>query len=387
MEIDTKVVHGGQHPDPSTGAISQPIYQTSTFAFKDADHGARLFRKEEKGYIYTRLGNPNIDLLAQKIAVLENAEAGLVFSSGSAAIFGVALCLAGKGNNIVSDNIIYGGTYAQFMKVLPKAGISTTFVDTTRVEELEQAIQSDTKLIFIETPANPTLKIIDIAKCAEIAHKHNIPLVVDNTFATPCLQRPIEQGADIVVHSMTKYLTGHGDSIGGVVVGKEEVIKELKTLNDLGACLSPFGAWLTLRGLKTLAVRIERHSKNAMELAKFLESHPKIERVYYPGLPSHPGHEIAKCQMSDFGGMLSFDVRGGRPAGKVLINSVKLCTVAVSLGDTDTLIEHPASMTHSAYSNEECLKVGIKPGLVRISVGIENAKDIITDLEQGLSKI
>ncbi len=387
MEIDTKVVHGGQHPDPSTGAVSQPIYQTSTFAFKDANHGARLFKKEEKGYIYTRLGNPNIDLLAQKLAVLEGAEAGLVFSSGSAAIFGIMFCIAGKGNNIVSDNIIYGGTYAQFMKVLPKTGITTTFVDATQVEELEQAIKPDTKLIFIETPANPTLKIIDITKCAEIAHKHNIPLVVDNTFATPCLQRPIEHKADIVVHSMTKYLTGHGDSIGGVVVGKEEVIKELKVLNDLGACYNPFGAWLTLRGLKTLAVRVDKHSKNAMELAKFLETYPKIEKVYYPGLASHPGYEIARRQMSDFGGMLSFEVRGGREAGKTLINSVKLCTIAVSLGDTDTLIEHPASMTHSSYSDEECLKVGIKPGLVRISVGIENIKDIIADLEQGLDKI
>ncbi len=387
MEMNTKIVHGGQHPDPSTGAVATPIYQTSTFAFKDAEHGARLFRKEEKGYIYTRLGNPNTDMLAQKLAILEGAEAGLVFSSGSAAIFGVMLGIAGKGNNVVSDNIIYGGTYAQFMKVLPKTGISVTLIDTTDFEKLEQAIKPDTKLLFIETPANPTLKIVDIAKCAEIAHSHNIPLVVDNTFATPYLQRPIEQGADVVVHSMTKYLTGHGDSIGGAILGTEKLIKELKMLNDLGACYNPFGAWLTLRGLKTLAVRVERHSENAMEIVKFLEAHSKIEKVYYPGLTSHPGHEIAKRQMSGFGGVISFDVCGGREAGKAFINALKLCIIAVSLGDVDTLIEHPASMTHSSYSDEECLKVGIKPGLIRISVGIEDVKDIIADLEQALNKI
>ena len=389
IKIDTKVVHGGQHPDPLTGAISPPIYHTSTFAFRDAEQGARLFKKEEEGYIYTRLGNPTIDLLANKIAVLESAESGLVFASGSAAIFCTMLHIAGTGNNIISDNIIYGGTYAQFLKVMPKAGITITLLDTTCYDKMEDAISENTKLIFIETPANPTLKIIDIAKCAEIAHQHNIPLLVDNTFATPYLQRPLEFGADVVIHSMTKYLGGHGDVIGGVVVGKKEFIKELKftTANDLGATITPFGAWLILRGLKTLAVRMEKHSKNALQVAKFLASHPKVEKVYYPGLHSHSGYEIAKRQMSDFGGMIGFEVKGGKEAGKVLMNSVKLCTLAVSLGDTDTLIEHPASMTHSAYSNEECAKVGITPGFVRMSIGIENADDIIADIEQALGKI
>jgi methionine-gamma-lyase len=387
MDMNTKVVHGGQHPDPVTGAVASPIYQTSTFAFKDVDHGARLFRKEEEGYIYTRLGNPTINLLASKLALLESTEAGHIFSSGSAAIYGAIVSLVGSGNNVVSDDTIYGGTYAQFLKVLPKVGIDVTFVDTTSPEKLENAIKSNTKLVFIETPANPTLKITDIAKCAEIAHQHEIPLAVDNTFATPCLQRPIELGADISIHSLTKYLGGHGDSIGGVVVGREDIMKELKGLTDLGACINPFGAWLILRGLKTLAIRMERHSQNAAEVVEFLESHPKVDRVYYPGLPSHPGHEIAKRQMSDFGGMVSFEVKGGREAGKTLMNSVKLCILAVSLGDTDTLIEHPASMTHSAYSDEECLKVGITPGFVRISVGIESAKDIIADVEQALARI
>lgn len=388
MNIETKVVHGGQHPDPLTGAHAPPIYQTATFVFKSAEHGARLFRKEEEGYIYTRLGNPTIDLLAKKMANLESAEAGAVLASGSAAIFSTILTLARSGDNIISDNVIYGGTYAQFQKILLKLGISVNFIDVTQYHKLEDTINEKTRLIFIETPANPTLKIIDISKCAEIAHKYGIVLVVDNTFATPCLQRPIELGADVVVHSATKYLGGHGDLIGGVVVGKEEFIKKLKSdvVNDLGATISPFSAWLILRGLKTLAIRMQKHSKNAMEIAKFLKSSPKVERVYYPGLSSHPGHEIAKKQMSDFGGMIGFDLKGGKEAGKRLLNSVKLCTLAVSLGDTDTLIEHPASMTHSAYSEEECIKAGINPGFVRISVGIESAEDIIADLEQALTK-
>ena len=389
MEIETKVVHGGQEPDLVTGALAPPIYQTSTFAFKDAEHGARLFRGEEEGYIYTRVGNPTIDLLAKKIALLESAEAGAIFASGLAAIFSTIIALVGSGDNVISDDTIYGGTYSQFTQVLSRLGISVTFLDATNLPKVEDTIKENTKLIFTETPANPTLKIIDIARCAEIAHKHKISLVVDNTFATPCLQRPIEFGADIVVHSLTKYLGGHGDLIGGVTVGGEEFIGELKanTAGNLGATISPFNAWLTLRGLKTLSIRMERHSTNAMEIAEFLQSHPKVEKVYYPGLRSHPGHELAKRQMNGFGGMLGFDVKGDREAGKILMDAVKLCTLAVSLGDADTLIEHPASMTHSTYSEEECSKVGIKPGFVRISVGIENAKDIIADLDQALRAI
>ncbi len=389
MEIDTKVVHGGQKPDGVTGAITPPIYQTSTFAFKDAEHGARLFKGEEEGYIYTRVGNPTIDLLAKKIALLESAEAGVVFASGLAAIFSTIITIAGSGDHIISDDTIYGGTYSQFNQVLSRLGISVTFVDTADLNRVEGAIKENTKLIFTETPANPTLKIVDIAGCAEIAHRHNIPLIVDNTFATPCLQRPIELGADVVVHSMTKYLGGHGDLIGGITVGTDEFIEELnaETAIEVGATISPFNAWLTLRGLKTLALRMERHSTNAMQVAEYLQSHPKIERVYYPGLESHPGHSLASKQMSGFGGMLGFDVKGGKEAGKTLMDRVELCTLAVSLGDVDTLIEHPASMTHSTYSEEECLKVGIKPGFVRLSVGLENPKDIIADLDQALELI
>jgi len=386
--IATKIVHGGQHPDELTGAISPPIYQTSTFAFRDADHGARLFKQEEDGYIYTRLGNPTIDLLAGKIALLESAEAGLIFASGMAAIFSVIVSLLKSGDHIVSDDTIYGGSFALFKNNLPRLGIEVTFTDTSDVDKLTAAIKGNTKLVFIETPANPTLKIIDIGRSAEAIHKRGIPLCVDNTFATPYLQRPVESGADIVVHSATKYFGGHGDIIGGVAVGKNEFIKELwMRTKDVGASISPFDAWLVLRGLKTLAVRMDRHCRNAGEIAEYLGEHEKIERVYYPGLPDHPGHDLAKKQMSQFGGMLGFDVKGGKEAGKILMDSVKLCILAVSLGDVDTLIEHPASMTHASYSDEELRDCGINPGYVRLSVGLEHVNDIIEDLEQALTKI
>lgn len=388
MDIETKIVHGGQHPDKTTGAVAPPIYQTSTFAFRDADHGARVFSGEEEGYIYTRLGNPTIDLLASKIALLESTEAGMVFSSGLSAIFNVVATAAKTGEHIVSDNTIYGGTFALFKNVLPRFGIETTFIDAANLDELSSAIRENTRLIFIETPANPTLKIIDIARCAEIARAKNIPLCVDNTFATPYLQRPIEHGADIALHSLTKYFGGHGDIIGGAVAGKKEFIKELWEIGkEIGGSNSPFNAWLVLRGLKTLAVRMEKHCDNAMEIAEYLSKHNKVEKVYYPGLPTHSGHDLAKKQMSKFGGMIGFDVKGGKEAGKIVMNSVKLCIIAVSLGDVDTLIEHPASMTHSTYSDEELRGCGINPGYVRISVGLESSKDLIADLEQALSKI
>lgn len=388
MHIESKIVHGGQHPDKQTGALAPPIYQTSTFAFRDADHGARLFKQEEAGYIYTRLGNPTIDLLARKIALLESTEAGVIFASGLAAIFNVVVTLAKAGEHIVSDDTIYGGTYALCKNILPKLGIDVTFCNTADSEELRSAIRANTKLIFTETPANPTLKIIDIKKCAEIAQANNIPLCVDNTFATPYLQRPIELGADIVVHSATKYFGGHGDIIGGVVVGKKDFIHLLwDDAKELGACNTPFNAWLVLRGLKTLAVRMDRHCKNAVAIAEYLDKHKKVEKVYYPGLKSHPGHELAKKQMTDFGGMVGFDVKGGKESGKVIMNAVQMCILAVSLGDVDTLIEHPASMTHSTYSDEELRGCGINPGYVRISVGLEHVDDLIADLDQALAKI
>lgn len=388
MYIESKIVHGGQHPDQKTGALSPPIYQTSTFVFRDADHGARLFKQEEKGYIYTRLSNPTIDLLAAKIALLESAEAGVVFASGLAAIFNAIITCAGAGEHIVSDDTIYGGTFALFKKILPHLGIDVTFTDTADVAKLESAITPKTKIVFTETPANPTLKLVDISACAKICKAQNIPLCVDNTFATPYLQRPFELGADMVVHSMTKYFGGHGDIIGGVIVGKKDFIHSCwEIAKEIGGCNSPFNAWLVLRGLKTLAVRMDRHSDTAQRIAEYLLKHDKVEHVYYPGLATHPGHEIAKKQMYKFGGMLGFNIKGGKEAGKVLMNSVKLCTLAVSLGDVDTLIEHPASMTHSTYTDEELIECGIKPGFVRLSVGLEHVDDLIGDLEQALSKV
>jgi methionine-gamma-lyase len=388
MHIETDVVHGGQHPDKHTGALSPPIYQTSTFVFRDADHGARLFKGEEQGYIYTRISNPTIDLLASKIAFLESAQAGLVFASGLAAIFNVVVSVVRSGENVVSDDTIYGGTYTLFKNVLPNLGIEVISVDASENERVTAAINERTKLMFVETPANPTLKIIDIARCAETARSRGIPLCVDNTFATPYLQKPIEKGADIVVHSATKYFGGHGDIIGGVVVGKQDFIKDMwKGAKDIGASISPFNAWLILRGLKTLAVRMDRHCLNAQRVAEFLMQHSKVEHVYYPGLKSHPGYDVACRQMRGFGGMVGFDVKGGKEAGKVIMNSMKLCTLAVSLGDVDTLIEHPGSMTHSGYSESELLESGINPGFVRISLGLEHVDDIIEDLEQALKRI
>ncbi|MEO0124043.1 MAG: aminotransferase class I/II-fold pyridoxal phosphate-dependent enzyme [candidate division WOR-3 bacterium] len=389
MHIETNIVHGGVHHDEKTGAHVPPIYMTSTFVFKDADQGARLFKGEEEGYIYTRLGNPTIDLLAKKMALLESAEAGLAFASGMAAVFATVLTCCKTGEHMIVDKVIYGGTYGLCQSVLPRLGITTTFVDANDLNQIRAAIRPATKLILVESPANPTLKINDISAIAEIAHDNNILLCVDNTFATPYLQRPIELGADIVLHSATKYLGGHGDLIGGIVVGKKEFIKTMadEIAKDVGGCISPINAYLILRGLKTLAVRMERHSANAMALARFLKKHPKVEKVYYPGLEDHPGYGIARKQMRYFGGMLGFDLKGGKEAGKVVMNSVKVCTLAVSLGDTDTLIEHPASMTHSTYTEEELIKAGINPGFVRMSVGIENVEDLIDDIEQALSKI
>jgi methionine-gamma-lyase len=386
MHIESKIVHGGQHPDEATGALSPPIYQTSTFVFRDADHGARLFKEEEKGYIYTRLSNPTIDLLARKIALLESTDAGLFFSSGLAAIFNVVLNLVKSGEHVISDDTIYGGTFALFKNILPRMGIEVTFCDTADINQVHSKIKANTKLVFTETPANPTLKVVDIAQCAQAVHQKNIPLCVDNTFATPYLQRPIELGADIVVHSATKYFGGHGDIIGGVVVGREDYIHGLwEDAKEIGSCNAPFNAWLVLRGLKTLAVRMERHCDNAQKTAGYLEKHKKVEKVYYPGLPSSHGHDIAKKQMMKFGGMVGFDVQGGKAAGKKIMDAVKLCILAVSLGDADTLIEHPASMTHSTYTDEELKACGINPGYVRISVGLEHVDDIIEDLEQALS--
>ncbi|NOQ97452.1 MAG: aminotransferase class I/II-fold pyridoxal phosphate-dependent enzyme [Calditrichae bacterium] len=385
----TLCVHGSGGADIQTGAISVPIYQSSTFAFQSAKHGAALFAGEEEGYVYTRLGNPTQAALESEMAFLEGGEAALCFASGMATISGIILALCKNGENLISSDTVYGGTHNLYKESLPLWDIAVTEVDAVDPKNIENAIDEKTRLIFIETPANPTLSLIDIVECAKIAKKNHIPLVVDNTFATPYLQRPIELAADIIVHSATKYIGGHGDTIAGIAVGKKDFIDDLraKILRDLGAVISPLNAWLLLRGLKTLPVRMDRHCANALEIAKFLSLHPKINWVRHPGLSTHPQHELAARQMKKFGGMVTFEVKGGRSTGEKLMNSVGLITLAVSLGDCDSLIEHPASMTHSTYSPEELEEVGISEGLIRLSVGLEDSSDIITDLKLALKKI
>jgi methionine-gamma-lyase len=385
----TVCVHGSGGTDPATGAVSIPIYQSSTFAFENARCGAEIFAGEREGYVYTRIGNPTQAALEKEVAFLENGEAALAFGSGMAAISSVILSLCGHGSNLVASNTLYGGTHQLFGETLPRYNIEAREVEGTRLENFEQAIDKNTRCLYIETPANPTLAIIDIEECAKIAHRHKIPLIVDNTFCTPYFQRPLERGADIVIHSATKYIGGHGDTVAGLAIGSKDYIDELreKTLRDLGGIISPLNAWLLVRGLKTLAIRMQRHEENALEVAKYLSFHPKINRVWYPGLTTHPQHELACRQMTGFGGIVSFEIKGGRRAGEKLMNSVQVFVLAVSLGDVDSLIEHPASMTHSTYSREDLQKIGISEGFVRLSVGIEDRHDLINDLSMALKKV
>ncbi len=323
------------------------------------------------------------------MAVLESGEAALATASGISAITTALLTLCQQGDHIVSANAIYGCTHAFLSHSMPRFGINTSFVDATNIAELKAAIRPETKVVYIETPANPTLTLVDIETVAGIAHQHGALLIVDNTFMSPYGQQPLRLGADIVVHSVTKYINGHGDVIGGVIIGKKEFIDQARYvgLKDItGGCMSPFNAWLTLRGAKTLGVRMERHSSNAMKIAQFLEKHPAITHVYYPGLQTHPQYDLYKRQMSLPGGVISFEITGGFESGRRMINAVNLCLLAVSLGDTETLIQHPASMTHSPVPPEERLKAGITDGLIRLSVGLEDPDDIIEDLQQAIEK-
>ena len=384
--FSTLAVHSSSGGDPVTGSVAPPIYQSSTFAFKNSKHGADLFKGEAEGYIYSRISNPTIDALNKEMAFLECGEAALSFGSGLAACFNVCISLCSQGDNFLTSNTIYGGTHKMHKNVLPRMGIEARIVDATDLEQVESMIDDKTKYIFIETPANPTITLVDIAGCAEIAKRHNIKLVVDNTFATPYLCQPLKFGADVIIHSATKYIGGHGDVVAGVAVGDKEFMKKVhkEALVDTGGVLSPFNAWLLLRGLKTLPVRMDRHCENAMRIAQFLSFHPKIAWVSYPGLKTHKQHELATKQMRKFGAMIAFDIKGGfRDAMKVM-DSLKLCTLAVSLGDCDTLICHAASTIASSYSEEELKASGISPGMLRLSVGIEDVNDIMDDLNQGL---
>jgi len=384
----TRVVHAGQDPDPLTGSVSVPIYQTSTFVFKSAEQGAARFAGTEEGYIYTRLGNPTVRALERSVAALEGGEDGRACASGMAAIHAAVMSLLKKGDHAVASDSLYGGTAKLFMDILPRFGVELSFVDSSEAANVESAINDKTKMIYLETPSNPTLKITDLRAVARIAQKRGIVTLADNTFMSPYFQRPLEMGIDVSIHSLTKYLAGHGDLVGGIIVSRRSFFDTLDPLlRNTGGTLAPFEAWLTLRGIKTLALRMDKHNENAVRVAEFLEAHPKVEKVYYPGLKSHPQHELAQRQMSGFGGMMSFELKGGLKKGVILMNSVKLCTLAVSLGAVETLIEHPASMTHAIVPRIERLKAGITDGLVRLSVGIEDAEDIMNDLEQALDKV
>ena len=382
----TKAIHAGQAPDPTTGAVALPLQQSTTYAFTNVEEGAALFSGQREGFVYTRWGNPTQAALERRIAALEGGEAALATASGMAAVTTAILALVKQGDHIVSSNSIYSGTFDFFARKLPNLGVEVSFVEATQTDGFREALRGNTVAIYMETPGNPTLAITDIAGVVEIAREAGVMTFLDDTFATPYNQRPLELGVDVVIHSATKYFCGHGDAMGGAIVGRKDFIRgaDKEVLRDLGGVISPFNAWLILRGIQTLALRMERHNSNAMRVAGFLEGHPAVEWVRYPGLESHPQHQVARRQMSGFGGMVCFQVRGGIEAGRRLMNRLKLCTLAVSLGANCTLICHPASTTHVGVPREARLATGITDGLVRLSVGTEDVEDIIADLAQGL---
>ncbi|MGP8132850.1 MAG: trans-sulfuration enzyme family protein [Halobacteriota archaeon] len=384
--INTKLVHAGERPSPDTSALSPPIYQTSSFAIDEI-----LPSGIKRGkYVYSRLSNPTLTTLELKMAALEGGDAAVSFASGMGAVSAIMLTLLKCGDHLIADPVLYGSTYELLKKGAPRLGFEVSFVDTSNPENVAEAVKDNTKLVFFETPANPTLKLVDIRKVAAIASEHRVKTIVDNTFLTPYYQKPLELGADIVVHSATKYLNGHGDALGGIVVSSyEEAVTIRKgVLRDMGAVLSPFNAFLILRGLRTLALRMERHAQNATELAAFLKEHEAVKQVLYPGfdqnLESNPN---LKKQMAGFGGMLAFKIRGGVDSAVTFLNTLKLCTVAVSLGDTATLIEHPGLMTHAVIPKEDREMLGITDDLIRLSAGLEDVADIKADLKQALDAI
>ncbi len=382
----TAVIHAGQHPDPLFGGVSMPIYQSSTFAFKNAEHGAALFQGREQGYIYTRIGNPTTKALEDCVAILENGYGGLATASGMAAISTVYLAFLDRDSHLISTDAVYGPSRTVVETELSRFGVQSDFVDTADIGNINKSLRPNTRLLFVETPANPTMALTDIRACADLAREHGLLLVVDNTFSSPILQNPLDLGADIVIHSLTKFLNGHSDVVGGIIVAKEEShFKRLrKVLTLMGGTADPHQAWLVLRGVKTLALRVEKSQDNAMTLALFLENHPQVKWVNYPGLESHPQHQLARRQMKGFGSMLCFGLEGGFEAGRKMINSVRLCKLAVSLGGVESLIQHPASMTHAGVPEEERKNAGITDDLIRLSVGCEGVEDIKEDLERAI---
>ncbi len=386
--FNTKLIHAGVFED-EFGSATVPIYQTSTFKFKSAQDGADCFSGKNDGYIYTRISNPTIRVFEKNIAALENGYDGIATSSGMAAISSVHMALLGAGSHIVSSDAVYGPARGLLEQDFSRFDVQATFVNTSKLENILAAIKPNTKVLYIETPANPTMEITDIEACAKIAKEHKLILVVDNTFSSPYLQKPLDLGADVVLHSITKFINGHADIVGGVVVTKDPALyKKIRhSMVYMGCNMDPTQAFMVIRGVKTLAIRIERAQENAMKVAGFLEAHPKVAWIKYPGLQSHPQYDLAKKQMSGFGSMMSFGLKGGYESGKKLMDNVHLALLAVSLGGVESLIQHPASMTHAGVSKEHKLAAGISDDLVRFSVGIEDAEDIISDLKQALETI
>lgn len=388
LGFNSRLIHGGDYHDP-LGSATVPIYQTSTFAFESADHGAACFSGESNGYIYTRIGNPTIGALENIVADLENGVGGIAVGSGMGAVNTIYFGLLDQGDHMVSSAAVYGPSRMVMEQHYSRFGVESTYVNTSDIDAVIQAIRPNTRMLFIETPSNPTIDITDLKACAAIAKQKNLVLVVDNTFCSPYLQKPLDLGADVVFHSMTKLINGHADIVAGIVVAKDETMyKKLRsTMINLGCNMDPHQAYMVIRGLKTLGIRIDRAQQNAIKIAAYLEQHPKVEWVKYPGLKSHPHFELASTQMAGPGCMISFELKGGLDAGKRLMNHVQLALLAVSLGGVETLIQHPASMTHSKMSHEAKLNAGITDGLVRYAVGIEDVEDLLTDLEQALKAV
>ncbi|QYJ87420.1 aminotransferase class I/II-fold pyridoxal phosphate-dependent enzyme [Shewanella mesophila] len=387
-KLATKVVHAG-HQRNGHGALVSPLYQSATFVFDSAEQGGARFAGDQEGYIYTRLGNPTTAELERKIAALEGSDAAAATASGMAAVSAALLANLNAGDHLVASKAVYGCTYALMTEQLPKFGIEVSLVDFCDMAAVADAIQANTKALFCETPVNPHLDVYDLSIMANIAKQHGVVSIVDNTFMTPLLQRPLLFGIDMVIHSATKYLNGHGDVIAGLVCGTEEMIHKVKyeILKDFGGVLSPHDAWLILRGLKTLDVRLMRHCDSAQQIAEYLDAHPKVAKVYYPGLPHHQGYKLLGKQMLRAGGVIAFELNTSLEGAIAFVNHLKMFTIAVSLGDAESLIQHPASMTHSPYSPEERQAAGISDNLLRISVGLEAVDDIISDLQQGFDSL
>jgi len=387
--VETQAIHSGRINDEQFGSLATPLYQTSTFIFENAQQGADRFAGEAEGFIYGRLGNPTVRQLEMRVAAMEEMEDAAATATGMAAISGALLANLQCGDHIISSSALYGCSYALISHMLTKFGIEVSFVDMQVPENIEAAIKPNTKVIFLETPINPNLVVLDLKRILAISKHHKILSIVDNTFLTPVLQQPGKFGADIVVHSATKYLNGHGDVVAGIICSNAEMISNIKltALKDIGATMSPHDAWLIMRGLKTLPLRMERHCSNAQSIAEFLESHPMIDKVYYPGLKSHDGYKFIGTQMKAAGGVIAFELNADLKGGEEFINRMNLFSIAVSLGDAESLIQHPASMTHSPYTPEERIEAGISDSLIRISVGLEHVNDLVEDLKQSLNKI